>query len=555
MDLRPILSRPASWILAAMLLAACGEADRAGVEEGDPVRGGTAVVLTEREPDQLNPITYETAPASQVVHLVFRSLARRDSTLTSYRPDLAAEWALEADSVTVAIRLRDDVHWHDGTPVTANDVAFTIERQRAQAVASPRRGDVAAVAEVEVVDDHNLRITLERPGPYTVNALLEVIPAPRHLMGDAAPDRLRFEPFGRQPVGNGRFRFVGWRDGQSITLEANPDAPEGPPMLDRIVVRFVPDEGAAVSEILAGQADLMKIPAALRERVEQTRGVEVGHAARVRPAWIAWNVDRAPVDDPRVRRAVLMAIDREGLASGLFGEAGEPAWSPLPEGLAESTGGVEPLPYDPEAAGRLLDEAGWRRAAEGELRRNAAGDPLRLEVDYIATDATRRDVLVAVQAMLRRAGIQLAPRAFESTTWVDRLRARDFQGSLWGWGWGPGVVGTNLEMILHSRSIPPGGANFAGYADERTDALIDAALVTFDGEERASIWRELEERMVADAVYAPLYLDPELFAVNERLRGVRLWGIEWWEGAEEWWIPEGRRLPRDRIGPASRQDG
>ncbi len=542
--------------LVLVLLAACGPADRPAIGaegelgehptfSGGPP-GGTLVVLADREPDELNPLTYSSNPAYQVTHLVFRTLARRDSTLSNYVPDLARGWQLEADGSTLVLHLRDDVRWHDGVPVTADDVVFTIERQRDEQVASPRQGDVAPVASVRARDSVTVEVQLLQPGPYTVNALLEVMPVPRHLLADVEPERLRFAPFSRQPVGNGLFRFVSWQAGQSITLEANPEVPEGRPALDRVVLRFVPDMNAAMTELLAGQGDLLKIPSDQRQRVEAANNVELYTAARVRPAWIAWNVERPPVDDVRVRRAILMAIDRQTLAEALFGGVGEPALSPLPPALWEHSGEVRPIPYDPQGAQRLLEEAGWIDRT-GDGIRDRDGRPLRLEVDYIATDQTRADVLVAIQAMLRRIGVDLAPRAFESTAWVERLRGRNFQGSFWGWGWGPGVVGPNAAMVFHSRSIPPRGPNFAGYHNPRVDAVIDSALVTFDTAQARRLWHEFEQQVIDDAVYAPLYLDPELFSVNARFANVRFWGIEWWEHVPEWHIPEGRRLPRDRA--------
>src|SRR5690606_33878102 len=191
-------------------------------------------------------------------------------------------------------------------------------------------------------------------------------------------------------------------------------------------------------------------------------------APRVRPAWIAWNVDRPPVDEAAVRRAILMAIDREQLARGLFGDAGEAAYSPIPTSLREHSPDVTPIPYDPAAARTLLEQAGWRDT-NGDGVRERNGQPLRVEIDYFPTEQWRQDVLVAIQSMVGQIGVDLAPRAFERTTWVERLRNREFHGSLWGWGWGPGVMGPNAEMVFHTRSIPPNGANFGGYSNPRAD--------------------------------------------------------------------------------------
>lgn len=548
-------ARPLSFCVGLLAIAACGgdAPDRAGDAEvpaggyetysGGPP-GGVLVALVEGEPDDLNPVTYTSSPAFQAVRLMFRGLARRDSTLSGYQPDLARSWELRSDS-TLVLHLRDDVRWHDGTPVTAEDVVFTIERQGEPRTASPRIADVAAVTGATATDSFTVEVKLSRTGPYTINALLEVVPIPKHLLEDVPPEEMKRAPFSRNPVGNGFFRFGRWQAGQQLVLEVDPDYAGGRAALDRVVMRFIPDMNASMTELLSGQGDLLRLAPDQRQRVQASPDVELYTAPRVRPAWIAWNVDREPVNDPSVRRAILMAIDRDQLAEGLFGEVGEPAPSPIPTGLAEHSADVEPISYDPEGARRLLQQSGWTDAnGDGMLEKN--GRPLRVEVDYFPTEQWRQDVLVAIQSMVRQIGVDLAPRAYERTTWVDRLRNRQFQGSLWGWGWGPGVVGSNAEMVFHSRSIPPGGANFAGYSNPRVDELLDAVQEELDPARAEAMWREIEQILINDAAYAPLYLDPELFGVNSRIQGVKFRGIEWWEDVPYWYIPLDRRLPRDR---------
>ncbi|HET9439939.1 MAG TPA: ABC transporter substrate-binding protein, partial [Longimicrobiales bacterium] len=214
--------------------------------------------------------------------------------------------------------------------------------------------------------------------------------------------------------------------------------------------------------------------------------------------------------------------------------------------LREHSPAVKPIAYDPAGARALLEQAGWRDGnRDGILERN--GRPLRIEVEFISSDQTRQDVLVAMQSMLRQVGVDIVPRAFESSTWVQHLRDGSFAGSFWGWGWGPGVVGPNAEMIFHSRSIPPQGPNFAAARNPRVDQLIDSVLVIADTARARGVWRELEQLLIDDAVYAPVYLDPELFAVHARFRNVRFRGIEWVEDVPYWYVDPQQRLPRDRA--------
>jgi peptide/nickel transport system substrate-binding protein len=539
--------------MVATALAACDggvrdEVGNAGDHDtfsGGPP-GGVLVVLADREPDHLNPLTFNSTPAYHVVHLMFRPLARRDSTLSGYAPDLARSWTMQDDS-TLILQLRDDVAWQDGVPTTAHDVVFTIERQRDPQTASPRQADVAAVRSAVARDSFTVEIVLSRTGLYTVNSLLEVVPVPRHLLERVAPAELRNAPFGRTPVGNGFYRFGSWVAAQSLTLLADTVKPDGRAAIDRIVMRFIPDMNAAMTELQTGQGDLLqRLPPSNRERLQRAANVAVHSAPRIRPAWLALNARRAPFDDVRVRRALLMGVDRAGIARGLFGAVGEPAYSPIPAVLREHSPDVRPIPFDPDSARALLAQAGWRDT-NGDGIADRGGQPLRVEVDYISTDQSREAVLVAMQSMLRRVGIDLAPRAYESTTWVSRLREGSFAASFWGWGWGPGVVGPNAEMIFHSRSIPPNGPNFAAARNDRIDALIDSTLIVMDTAHARTIWRELEQLMIDDVVYAPIYMDPELYGIHARFSGVRFRGLEWVDDAPYWYIPPAARLPRDRA--------
>jgi len=387
---------------------------------------------------------------------------------------------------------------------------------------------------------------MKRTGLYAVNALLEVVPVPKHLLDSIAPLDLRNAPFNRNPVGNGFYKFVSWTAGQNLTLEVNAEKPDGRAAIDRIVMRFLPDINSALTELLTGGGDLIpKLPPNLKPRVDQSSTAKVYNGPRVRPAWITWNTRKPPFDDARVRRALLMAVDRGTLAKAMFGDIGQPALFPIPAVLREHSASVRAVPYDTAGARRLLEEVGWRDTnGDGVLDRN--GRPLRFEIEFISSDQTRQDMLVAMQSIYRKIGVDMQPRAYESTTWVSRLRAGEFTGSFWGWGWGPGVVGPNSEMIFHSRSAPPNGPNFARYRSGRADQLIDSLLVVTDTTRARTLWSELEQTLVDDVPYAPIYMDPELFGVHARFRNVKFRGIEWTEDVPYWHVDPASRLPRDR---------
>ncbi|HEX6750356.1 MAG TPA: ABC transporter substrate-binding protein [Longimicrobium sp.] len=543
--------------LAALALTACGgggDANRPqGGDEapppgnyntfgGGPV-GGTLVVLSEGDADNLNPLTYDSNPAYQLVHLMFRALGRRDSTLSNYTPDFLERWE-QRDPTTVVLHVRPGIKWHDGVPTSAADVVYTIQMQKDSTVASTRQQDVEAVTSVRALDSMTVEVKLAKSGPSTFNSLLEVVPVPRHLLDSIPPDRMRFASFNTRPVGNGLFTFVRWNKGQEVVVDANRSAPQRP-SLDRIIVRVVPEPSARLTALINGEGDLDKVTADQRQRLQSAPNVRLASAARVRPGWIVWNQDKAPGNDSIVRRAFLMSINRQQLAQAMFGPDGEPALSPIPAKLREHSADVRPIPYNVAQAGQLLQQAGWVDG-NGDGVREKNGQPLRLEIEYSSADPVRSDMLVAMQAMAKQAGIALVPRAYERTTWVERLRQRQFVGSFWGWGWGPGVMGPNARVVWHSASIPPGGANFAGYRNPRLDVLIDSVIVEADTTRYHAMWRQIEQTVIDDAVYAPIFFDPEYYGVSSRFRGVKFRGPEWWEDVIYWWIPPNLLTARDR---------
>jgi peptide/nickel transport system substrate-binding protein len=234
----------------------------------------------------------------------------------------------------------------------------------------------------------------------------------------------------------------------------------------------------------------------------------------------------------------------------MFGKEGEAALSPIPTKLREHSPDVRPIPYSVAEAGRVLQQAGWTDT-NGDGIRDKGGQPLQLEIEYSSADPVRADMVVAIQAMARQAGIAIVPKPYERTTWVDRLRSRKFMGSFWGWGWGPGVMGPNARTVWHEASVPPGGANFAGYRNPKLSALIDSVIVEPDTTKSRAMWRQIEQTVIDDAVYAPIFFDPEYYGVSARFRSVKFRGPEWWEDVIYWWIPPNQLTPGDKQGAAA----
>ncbi|MGH7545949.1 MAG: ABC transporter substrate-binding protein, partial [Gemmatimonadota bacterium] len=308
---RGSLRRTILWAAFASL-AACGRAEEAG--------DGTVVAAWSADFQAFNPLVNTDQNTKEAIEfLLFTPLVRYDST---YRvePYLAESWTMESGGVT--FRLRRDVRWHDGVPVTAHDVAFTFDRAKDPATASPLASVyLADVASVQVVDSYTVRFAFARPHAQALEDFAWA-PAPRHLLDTVPPERMRQANFNRRPVGSGPFRLVEWRSHLYTVFERNPDFPEalgGPPQARRLVIRVVEESAARLTELLNGglHLNLALWPSEARQ-VERARDAHVVQYPSRNFYYIGWNTRHPLFREAAVRRALTLAIDRPQIIDALL---------------------------------------------------------------------------------------------------------------------------------------------------------------------------------------------------------------------------------------------
>jgi peptide/nickel transport system substrate-binding protein len=545
-------------------LAACGDAprraDAARVPEAERF-GGTAVVLLSGELQPLNPLIADLRPNLQLHQFaLFTPLLRYDAALRPL-PALAERWdttRVAPDTLQLTFHLRRDVRWHDGTPTTAEDVAFTFERLKDPRTASPHADLVRRYSpRVERLDSFTVRFRV-RAAPDFLVVWMTRPPAPAHLLRDAPPGALARHPFGQRPVGNGPFRFVRRVPGQELVLEANRAYPPelgGRPNLDRIVFRVVPDATARVTELLTGRADVVSPPYGRAARLHATPGVRLMSVSDGTWDHISWNLRHPLFRDARVRRALTLALDREAIAQAVthgHGSAGRTTVTPL----HWSFDGRDPalaLPHDPAAARRLLAEAGWRDRDGDGVVEDASGRPFRFALKAPSGYASYNEAAVIAQAQMRRVGVDAVLQPVELNTLIDQLvgwvdargrRTRDFEAVVLGWV--DGAFHKDDAIYLHSRvADEPNGQ--AGYTNPRADWLMDTLGVTLDRQAARPLWREYQRLLAQEQPYTVLYYPDALYAVRDRLQGVEMDRRGSFISIARWWIAPAR-------GGASRRE-
>ncbi|MFP4622716.1 MAG: ABC transporter substrate-binding protein [Gemmatimonadota bacterium] len=529
-------------VAAALGLAACGDATQ---------RGGTVVIAAASDLDHANPLVSVDAWTNEVLrYALFTPLVRYGPEL-EYQPRLAESWELLGDT-GVVFHLRDDVRWHDGTPTTAHDVLFTFERSTDPATAFPNADYFARWTGGAVLDSFTVRFSFEpHAEPLAGWPFTPVVP--RHLLDSIPPERLRQAAFNRAPVGNGPFRFASQRPGNRWVFEANPDYPEalgGPPLLDRVVWRVIPENSAQLTEIRVGQVDLALQPSP--EQVQRLAGRD-GLDVVVKPSrsflFLVWNQRAPPLDDPRVRRGLAMAIDRRQILEGLRRGLGELAIGPVPPFHWAFDHSLEPLPHAPDSARALLADAGVRDRDDDGILEGPDGADFTVQIKVPANNDYYRDVAEAIRDDLAGLGVAATTRLTEVTTLFADVTSpeRRFEAALLGWS---SDFRLDLRDLFHSDAMD-GPYQFASYGNPRVDSLMDTAVTEPDRERAAPLWHQVQGILLEEQPWTLIYYQTDAFLARDRVRGMDMDIRGALVNLPGWWVEEAR----PELAPAPQSTG
>jgi peptide/nickel transport system substrate-binding protein len=504
--------------------------------QNTPRRGGTLVIAGGSDLQNINSLVNADAFTHEVLkNVLFVSLVRLGPNLQP-APALARSWTMTGDTA-VLFRLRRDIRWQDGKPTTAHDVVFTYTRAMDTLTAFPNADIVSHFKQVTAVDSYTVRVRIT-PRREPILGLAELPIMPKHLLDTIAPQRLRQAAFNKQPVGNGPFRFVAQRANDRWTFEANPSWPRelgGPPNIERLIWRVIPDNIAQVTELRTGAVDLI-----LAARADQLKELDARPEIRaiVKPsrryAMITWNGKRAPLNLPAVRRALTMALNRPRMIELLRGGFAQVAVGPIPPTHWAFDPTLSQLPYDTAAARRLLAQAGYTdRNGDGVLE-SAEGKPLELELKIAANNAFNRDVGEMVRAELARIGVRILPRPVDGATLIGDITSaeRNFDGAFL-------VFETDLELNLsdafHSKGLG-GPMNSSSYSNPALDRAFDRAYAARTVQAARPQWNTVQRILRDDQPWTFLWYAPELLAVNERVRGLQVDIRGIFVNLPAWWI-------------------
>lgn len=521
-EVGPIAHRAAAaWlVLSAMALAACSGGGG----------GGNQVVIAEgADMDKPNPLVSESALDNSINSILYRPMlaARWENGellyLTAEESPMALVRSYEffgPDSASLRYRMRGDVLWTDGRPVTAYDAAWTIETQGRPEVASPRQDYNREIREIVVEDDSTLVLHFTRRYPeiffHTSGAVV-----PRHLYEGTDLSQMRSHPSLTDPVGalvtNGPFRLAQWVRGQRVVLERTDDF-EPRANLERIIFRIIPEETTRMVELQTGRVDFAQVPFHFLDEIRNVEDLRIETQEKRSYEYISYNPRAHPFfADPEIRRALGMAINVPGIIAGLqMEEFAVPAGGPYPPIFRRlyDPVGQAPLPYDTMEARRILTEKGWLPGPDGVLTKD--GVPFRFTLLTNAENRRRVDIAQIVERQWRRLGIDTRIQTLEFNTVIDRITRRDYEARVGGWNVG---LSADLNQLWGDPDLP---FNYVSYDNAEVQRLFREAVEQPTEEEAAEYWRRAASIIVGESPYTWLYYSDTPYAVSNRVQGTRI---------------------------------
>jgi peptide/nickel transport system substrate-binding protein len=589
----PYETNPAARLLAllvALLWIGCGGSQEtepdsstavpsAADSNGKPQRGDWLVQWSLADPESLNPITSSDAASSTVLNWIQPPLLTLDNGTLDLRPLVARDLPeISPDKLRYTFRLRDDVTFPGGVPVTADDIVFTLKVIKNPAVLAPHlRNYLNSVSGASAIDDHTVQIDLREPYFRNTWVLGATSPLPRFhydpenlldgisiadledFEGLDASKRERAERFAKQfnedfhrhPVGAGAFEIsepeTDIVTGEKIVLRRRADfwAPDDPILGDawvsRVVYRIINDREAALVAFKGGQLDLVGLTPIQNEK--QTNNARFRKRARKKIhtspgyTYIGWNMNKRIFQDVRVRRALGYFVDKQNLIDKVLRGLAVPVEGPIFVERPEYNRSLPSHNFDPERGKEMLREAGWEDSdRDGILDKEIDGERVPLEFEILSNTGNdvRKAVGLAVIDEMKRAGINASFRGIDWSIMLGLVKRFDYDAVILGWGMP--LSPPDPYQLWHSSQAVEGGSNHVYYKNAEVDRILEAYRVEFDAAARKELIDRFQEIIYDEQPYTFLFMQQAITAWDRRFEGVS-WYPSGSTDLNEWWVP------------------
>ena len=459
-----------------------------GGKSADVQRGGVLVFARSGDSVSLDPARETDGESFYATHQVFDTLVEFKTGTTEIVPALASDWDVSDDALTYTFTLREGVNFHDGTPLNAEAVVFSMERQFKEDHPYYSYGpwkywgnmDMSSIVEsITALDDLTVEFKLRKvEAPFLANLAMDFtgIVSPTAFMADP-------EGFSSNPVGTGPFKFVSWTKDSDIVFDRNEDYWEDV-YLDRLILKVIPDATARWLALQKGEVDIIDFPAADDlPAMEADPNVQLIQQAGLNVGYLALNTDKEPYDDKRVRQAMNYAVNRQEIIDAVYGSAGRTAKNPIPPTMWSYNEDIEPYPYDPAKAKALLAEAGYPDGFTTEIWAMPVARPYNPDARKIAE---------IMQAQLAKINVKVNIISYEWATYLNKVSVGEHQAAMLGWTGDNGDPDNFLFVLLSIPSAQGSAGNIAFWKNEEFNDLVVEAKETIDPARRTELYRQAQ---------------------------------------------------------------
>lgn len=544
-------------VLVVALLVACTAESRSGTG------GGTLVVSTASDADQLFPPLIVSSQGRQVAEQIFEPLADVGDSLNvfgdaGFMPRLADSWTWAADSLSIAFHLNPRARWHDGKPVRASDVRFTISLCKNPALAAPIAPLLSNIDSVSIADSLTPVFWFKRRAAQQFyDAATVALIIPEHVYGVIPISGMASSDVLRHPIGSGRFRFRRWVPNATIEIVSNRDHYRAPARLDRVIWTIAPgDFSAASTRFLTGEADFFSnVRAEMLPQIAKSPNLRLIEYPGFKFGYMVFNM-RDPGNpklphplfrDAALRRALTMAVDRVSLVRNVFDSLAIPSIGPTVRAMGTSDTTIAQIPYDPQRAMHTLDSLGWRTASDGIRTRD--GKQLAFTIMVPSSSKDREKLAVLMQDQFKRVGVKVSILSVEPNVFERQQSAHAFDAAIELWLADPSPGGIR-ESWGSEAAHAEGSKNYGDYANPKFDSTVDSALGAPSRSAARVLYSRAFQTLIADAPAIWLFEPRNMVGVQRRIHVAALRADAWWAHLADWYVPADAQIARDHAGDA-----
>lgn len=493
----------------------------------DKLDNRTLYLHLSADPSTLNPIVTNDGNESAINAHLYESLLARDKDSLEFIPSLAERWTISPDHLRFRFYLRKDVLWHNGKPLTADDVVFSYK-----IIMHPQVADqflkvyYADIKDVIKIDDYTVEF-IYRDENYLALGFcgsMPILPKSVFYVDEKNIKKGELHPFNshpnnRFPIGTGPYKFEKWDTGKAVVLVRNDNYYGKKPAIEKVVFRIINEQTVALQMLKKGEIDIMGLRPIqwARQTNSEKFNSQFSKLEYYLPrfSYIGWNAEKLYFSDKEVRKALTMLINREAILDKLFYGLGKQVTSPLYINSAEYNKNVAIIPYNPSEAKKILAERGWiDHDNDGVIDRN--GVPFKFVFSIVNSSEEALRLATVIKEDFAKAGIVVTIDRFEWSIYLQKINERKFDAVSLSWSLG---YDPDLYQLWHSSQIK-GGDNFVGFKNAEADKIIVNVRSEFNRNKRLEMFHRFHEIVYDEQPYTFLFCTPSLQVVSKRFKNV-----------------------------------